>query len=115
LEKYDYNWRNFDTTNIDAIPLVPLVGEESAIKEAENERIEYLKYSEEEDIILAECIKKAKTKDKKDIWVFKPLDTELAPEVIKVEIAASFDMKELESRDLQEIMPAKARKGLVGL
>jgi len=27
LEKYDYNWRNFDTTDVNAIPLIPLVGE----------------------------------------------------------------------------------------
>ena len=115
LDKYDYNWRNFDTTNIDAVPLIPLVGEEEAKKEAEKERVEYLKYSESEDLIIAECIKKAKTKEKKDIWVFNPLDTELAPEVVKVEIAASFDMKELESKDIREVLPKNARHGLVGL
>jgi hypothetical protein len=115
LDKYDYNWRNFDTTNIDAVPLIPLVGEEEAKNEAEKERVEYLKYSESEDLIIAECIKKAKTKEKKDIWVFNPLDTELAPEVVKVEIAASFDMKELESKDIREVLPKNARHGLVGL
>jgi len=114
LEKYDYNWRNFDTTDVNAIPLIPLVGEESIKAEAEKERIEYLEYTEG-DLLLAECIKKAKTKDKSDIWVFNPANQELAPEVIKVEIAASFDMIELEARDLSEVLPKNARKGIVGL
>ena len=55
MKKLDYNWRNFEDTTIDAIPVLPLTGDPLSLSTAMQERVEYLKYEDGVDIIVVEC------------------------------------------------------------
>ena len=78
IKKLDYNWRNFEETTIDAIPLMPLSGEVEAMGRAMKERVEYMKYEEGTDIIVVEIQKNYQNckhrKDNSKTWTFKPKD-----------------------------------------
>lgn len=54
MKKLDYNWRNFEDTTIDAVPVLPLTGDPLALGEAMQERCEYLKYEDNVDMIVVE-------------------------------------------------------------
>ena len=71
-------------------------------------------------MILVECIKhQGNCKHKKDKtfkFTFKPKDSAYGePEPEREEVAANFDMKELLSKNLIDVLPKNAKKGLVGL